>query len=59
MCEHTGRKHYSRGYCQQCYLKVGRKKLATDCVHKYRLMYARKVCKSCYIKLDANEKSAS
>ena len=46
-CEHTDRKHYAKGLCNNCYHKHGRKKAPWNCKHK--VMYASGMCHNCYI----------
>ncbi len=43
-CPHTDRKHYAKNMCNNCYHKLGRKKMAWACAHTDKLNYAKGKC---------------
>lgn len=48
-CPHTGRKHYAKNMCNNCYHRQGREKQAWVCPHSDRPHYAKGKCQFCYL----------
>lgn len=48
-CPHTDWKHYAKNMCNNCYHKLGRKKMAWECPHSDKHNYAKGKCQSCYL----------
>lgn len=46
-CGHPERKHYAKGYCNNCYHKYGRTGKPKYCEHE--VIYAKGLCQKCYL----------